>query len=136
MGILDFLIDKNNGNPKPDMEYIYRLDMTWKPDELQHYPITIGTIVNNVIQLDNRSYEFTIKDTGEVFRTNYAWALAENTPENIKKIKKYEDEYEKFKIHEKLINLLRDDIDTLSPKSSIKKQVNSTEQPDLPPDCL
>ena len=42
----------------------------------------------------------------------------------------------KFKIHEKLINLLRDDIDTLAPKSSIKKQVNSTEQPDLPPDCL
>ena len=35
MGILDCLIDKDNGKPKSDMEYIYRLDMVWIPNKLE-----------------------------------------------------------------------------------------------------
>lgn len=113
MGILDCLIDKDNGKPKSDKEYIYRLDTTWTPNEFGEKPIKIGTIVNNVIQRENFSYEFTIKETGELCYTNYSWSLAENTPENIKKIKEYDREYKKFEEHEKYVNRLRNEIVTL-----------------------
>ena len=33
----------------------------------------------------NNSYEFTCKETGEIYQTNYGWSLAENTVENVKK---------------------------------------------------
>jgi hypothetical protein len=104
MGIFDCLIDKDNGKPKSNMEYIYRLDMVWTPNKLGDKPIKIGTIMTNVIQLDNGSYEFTFKETGEILRTNYSWALAENTPENVERIKIYDDEYLKFKDYERKIN--------------------------------
>lgn len=113
MALLDFLISKKNKKPKDNMEYIYRLDMVWTPNELGDKPIKIGTIMTNVIQLDNRSYEFSCKETGERLRTNYGWALAENTPDNIKRIEKYEKEYLKFKEYEKKINQLRNNIITL-----------------------
>jgi hypothetical protein len=116
MAILDFLINKDNGQPKPDTEYIYMMDMVWTPNELGDKPIKKGTIVTNVIQLKNKSYEFLNKETGEVLRTNYAWALAENTTENIERIKIYEKEYIEFKKHEKNINSLRNNIITLSSK--------------------
>ena len=115
MGMLDFLIDKDNGKPKQDMEYIYRLDIVWRPNELGSEEIKVGTIMTDVIQLPNRSYQFKNKETGDILRTNYAWALAENTPENIIKIEKYEEEYKKFQQHEQLIKLLRSDIVTLKP---------------------
>lgn len=118
MGIFDSLIDKDNGKPNPDMEYIYRLDKVWTPNKLESKPIKIGTIVINVIQLKNRSYEFTCKETGEILRVTYAWALAENTPENVERIKKFDAEYLKFKEHEKLINQLRLDIITLKPNET------------------
>jgi hypothetical protein len=113
MRILNFFIDKDNGKPKPNMEYIYRLDMVWTPNELGDKPIKVGTIMTNVIQFDNGSYEFTCKETGETLRTKYAWALAENTTENILKIEKYEREYKKIKEYEMIINKLRNDIITL-----------------------
>jgi hypothetical protein len=116
MAYFDFLIDKNNSQPNPDMEYIYRMDMVWTPNELKDKPIKVGTIVNNVVQLENKSYEFTNKETGELLRTNYAWALAENTPENVERIELYEKEYIEFKKHEKKINSLRNNITTLKPK--------------------
>jgi hypothetical protein len=116
MAILDFLIDKTNGQPKPDMEYIYRLDMVWTPNKLEGKSIKIGTIVTNVVQLENKGYQFICKETGELLRTNYAWALAENTPENVKRIAIYEKEYIEFKKFEKKINSLRNNITTLKPK--------------------
>ena len=113
MGYFDFLIDKTNGKPKPDMEYIYRLDMCWRPNELKHIPMKVGTIMTNVVQLENKSYEFTCKETGERLRTNYAWALAENTPENVKLIEEYDKEYSKFKEYEKKVTSMLKKIKTL-----------------------
>jgi hypothetical protein len=115
MAYFDFLIGENKGIPKPDMEYIYMMDMVWTPNVLGDKPIKIGTIMVDVIQLENRSYEFTCKETGERLRSNYAWSLAENTPENVKRIKFYNKEYIKFKKHEKKIKYLRNDIFTLEP---------------------
>jgi hypothetical protein len=128
MGILDFLIDKDNGKPKSDMEYIYRLDMVWTPNELGDKPIKKGTIVTNVVQLKNKSYEFLNKETGEVLKTNYAWALAENTPENVERIEIYEKEYKKFKEHEKLINSLRIEIITLKSEGEKRKENDITDE--------
>ena len=115
MAYFDFLIDKDNGKPNPDLEYIYLLDMVWIPNQLGDVPIKKGTIVTNVKQLDNGSYEFINKETGEILETNYAWSLAENTPENILKIEKYNQEFKKFKEYEKQINKLRNEIVTLKP---------------------
>ena len=113
MKMFDFLIDKNNKIPNPDMEYIYRFDMIWNPDILETKSIKIGTIVTNVKQQPNKSYHFIIKDTGELCCTNYAWSLAENTPENIERIEKYELENEIFEEHKVYIDTLRDNIITL-----------------------
>ena len=131
MGILDFLIDKDNGKPKSEMEYIYRLDMVWTPNEFGDKPIKIGTIMTNVIQLDNRSYEFTCKETGEILRTNYAWALAENTPENIQRMKEYDEEYIKFKEYERKINHLRNNIITLKERGEKRKEKDITDEPSI-----
>lgn len=117
MAYFDFLIDKDNGKPNSELEYIYLLDEVWIPNQLGGKPIKRGTIVKNVIQLDNNSYEFINKETGETLRTNYAWSLAENTPENVLRIKKYDEEYLKFKEHEKFINKLRKEIITLKPNN-------------------
>lgn len=98
----------DNGKPNPDMEYINRLDMG---------SLKTNTIVNNVINKYNDGYEFTVKETGERLRTYYAWSLAENTPENVLKIEKYDREYLKFKEYEKYLNFLREDIITLDSKN-------------------
>lgn len=113
MGYFDFLIDKNNKEPKSDIEYIYMLDVVWLPDKLGDRPIKPKTIVTNVIRLSNGSYEFKCKDTGEILRCNYAWALAENTPENINNIKIYEAELKKYKIATKKLELVKKNIKTL-----------------------
>ena len=131
MGILDCLIDKDNGKPKSDMEYIYRLDMVWTPNKLGDKPIKIGTLMTNVIQLDNGSYEFTCKETGEILRTNYSWALAENTPENVERIKIYDDEYLKFKEYERKINSLRNNIITLKERGEKRKEKDITDEPQI-----
>jgi len=90
MGIFDLLIN-NNKNPKEDMEYIYLLDEVWKPGKIGSYPIKQGSIVTDVTKLGNDSFEFIDKESGEKFRTNYGWTLAESTPENIERIKAYEE---------------------------------------------
>jgi hypothetical protein len=116
MGMLDFLIDKDNRTPKIGLEYIYRHDMVWKPNDLTGYPIKVGTIVTNVIQISNRGYEFNIKGDTETLRTNYAWALAENTPDNLARIEEYDKEYLKFKEYESFVDSLRNNIVTLKSK--------------------
>jgi len=131
MGIFDCLIDKDNGKPKSNIEYIYRLDMVWTPKLLGDKPIKIGTLMTNVIQLDNGSYEFTCKETGEILRTNYSWALAENTPENVERIKIYDDEYLKFKEYERKINSLRNNIITLKERGEKRKEKDITDEPQI-----
>ena len=115
MGHFDFLIDKDNGKPKTDMEYIYRLDMVWPASEFNGKAIKIGTIMIDVVQRENGGYEFTCKETGERLRSNYSWSLAENTPENVKFIEEYESEFIKLKEHKNYVESLRKKIITLDP---------------------
>ena len=114
--MFDCLIDKDTDSPKSGMEYIYRMDIVWTPNKIGDKPIKVGTIVNNVIKKEVGNFEFTNKETGELLRTNYAWSLAENTPENIIRIEEYDNEYLKFKEHEKRIDILRKNIITLKTK--------------------
>lgn len=113
MGYFDFLIDENNKKPNPNIEYIYRHDMVWLPNSLKAIKIKINTIVNNVVILDNGSYEFTVKETGEKYRCNYGWAFAENTPENIKKLKVLDKAKAKLKRQDKKVDKLINDVKTL-----------------------
>lgn len=113
MGYFDFLIDKNNKTPNPDMEYIYRHDMVWIPNSLKSVRIKLNTIVNNVVRLDNGGYEFTIKETGERYSCNYGWAFAENTPENVRKLKKLDKAKEKLNRQDKKVDEMLNNVKTL-----------------------
>ena len=88
MSVFDHLISKNNIEPKP-IEYIYMLDMIWKPNSMDSVKFQQDSIVINVRKLENNSFEFECKKTGITYQTNYGWSLAENTPENVEKIKLY-----------------------------------------------
>ena len=110
-----------NLNPKPDMEYIIMNDIEYDYDvEASSYKKTIekGSVVTNVKMKKGKEnqfmgYDFVVKDTAESRHTYYPWILAENTPENIEKIKNYREEYKKFELLEQHINSLRNEIDTL-----------------------
>lgn len=115
MAYFDFLIDKNSNEPK-NIEYIYRLDCVWKDGFLESFPIEKNTIVNNVKRLVSGRFEFTIKGSDEVLHCNYPWSLAENTPKNLERIRLYDEELVLFKLHEKKIEKLRNDIITLKIK--------------------
>jgi hypothetical protein len=84
MGFLDSLITKTESVPN-NGEYIYNLDMVWKPGYSEHIPVSPGIIVINVKKLENNSFTFNIKadDTNTLYRTNYGWAFIENAPDNI-----------------------------------------------------
>lgn len=113
MGYFDFLIDKeSNGEPNSSLSYIYMLEMIWRPNKLGDIPIKKYSVFFNVKRLKNGSYEFEDKE-GNLFRCNYSWALAENTPKNWRKIKKYEKKLRKFKKFEKRIDQYRNNIITL-----------------------
>lgn len=87
MGYFDFLINKNK-EPKVDVEYIYLHTMSW--DEDGESNLKYGSIVIDVVKLENDSFTFIEKETGKKFRTNYGWSLAENCKENIYYIQDYE----------------------------------------------
>lgn len=84
MGFLDSLITKTESVPN-NGEYIYNLDMVWKPGCLKNIPVSPGIIVINVKKLENNSFTFNIKadDTNTLYCTNYGWSFIENTPDNI-----------------------------------------------------
>ena len=96
MGIFDVLINSNK-EPKVGMEYIYLLDVTWIPGEHESVSVEFGSIMVDVVKLDNDSFEFTHKESGQRFGTNYGWALAENTPKNIERINSYLESIKKLK---------------------------------------
>jgi len=106
---LDYLINDNK-EPKEDMEYIYLLDMANKPNEFGSFPMSIGTIITNVKRLYGDTFEFKDKETGEIYRTNYGWALAENTPENLIRIENYFIAKNELELIEKKTKRLRDKI--------------------------
>ena len=109
---LDYLIHDNK-EPKEEMEYIYLLDMIWKPNEFGSFPMTIGRIMTNVKRLYNDSFEFTDKDTGEIYRTNYGSTLAENTPKNVINIDNYLTAKNELELMKKNLKRLSKKIDNL-----------------------
>lgn len=111
--VFDALISKENKIPKENMEYVYILDMIWKPDVFGSIKIVPGKIVTNVVILENHSFEFILKETGEKYCTNYGWSLMENTPENHEALKLLNIEKQKLEAFKKEVNLLRKKIKTL-----------------------
>ena len=113
MAYFDFLIDKNhNGEPNFSLSYIYMLDQIWIPNKLGDIPVEKYSIFFNVKRLENGSYEFE-DEKGNLFRCNYSWALAENTPENLSRIKEYQEKLELYKKAKKEMDLYRNNIKTL-----------------------
>ena len=118
MALLDYLITEGK-EPIPGMNYIYRLDMMWEPEKLGHIDIVKNTIVNNVVKLMNKNgtphgYQFTIfGGSDKIYRCNYAWAFAEYTPQNMKKLKRLEKKERELKELETYCNELRNNLDTL-----------------------
>jgi len=87
--------------------------MIWKPNEFGSFPMTIGRIMTNVKRLYNDSFEFTDKETGEIYRTNYGWALAENTPKNVINIDNYLTAKNELELMKKNLKRLSKKIDNL-----------------------
>jgi len=101
-------------------EYIYLHNMVWFADEVMKrangyndIAMNRGTIMTDLVEVDSSTYYFVWKVTGIRLQTHYAWALAENTPENVKNIKKYDDAKEKLKEMERKCNGLYNRIVTL-----------------------
>lgn len=118
MGMLNYLINSNK-EPKEGMEYVYLLDEVCKPGEFGSHPIKFGSIVIFVTKMENDSFEFTDKETSKRWRTNYGWALAEHTPENLERIDKYLESNKKLDELKKENRKLRDEIIDLDGPSKI-----------------
>lgn len=112
MAYFDFLIEKGI-EPKVDVEYIYLHDLVWKKGELDATKIKKGTIVHQVSQRDNGSYEFSIDGMEGRFRCNYSWAFAERTDENIERIKAFDECVKRIEELEAVRKLLSKEIKTL-----------------------
>lgn len=65
------------------------------------------------IGLDNKSYEFTIPGQEGTWRTNYAWSLVENTPENQERLRIYQEAKDKLDEFEIAVNKLWANVITL-----------------------
>jgi hypothetical protein len=120
MNVLDSLINKNK-EPKEGMEYLYVHDMIWKPNKLEGYPVKFGAkiIVDNVVKLKNDSFQFTIKGTEEIYRTNYGWALVENTKENILRLNNYLSAKDVLLQFENYVKVLRQEVIDLNGPSKL-----------------
>ena len=118
MGILDVLINKNK-EPKKGLEYIYLMDMMWEIGKLGNIPCEKGTIVTDVVKLQNDSFEFVVKESGKRFKTTYGFALAENTPENVERIKDYRECISRFNEIEKEMSNLRSKVVDLDGPSKL-----------------
>ena len=110
---LDFLIDRNL-EPKKGMEYIYMHHQAWSDEERCHIPLKYGSIVTNLVRLENNSIDFTYNNNR--YKSNYGWAFAENTLENRAKIDKYLESNKKLDELKRETKRLRNDIVDLSPK--------------------
>ena len=120
MSHFDFLNAQGN-EPDPDMSYIYKFHLIWKKDvPLESYPIKYGTVVYNVKSVGNNcGYEFNLADDDTVYKCNYSWAFAENTPENIKRLKAYLAKRNELDKLTKECNKLLENIVTLEIKEKI-----------------
>jgi len=114
----DFLPD-NDIIINPDTEYIYRMDMVWVVNSYESYKVKKSMIVHKVVAKKNGGYVFTVKDTHEVFECNYGWAFAENTPDNIVKLKAFDEQNDKLTEISKVCDKLRKKVTTLDSNNEI-----------------
>ena len=93
MGYFDFLIDKDSLEAEEN-EYLYMHNMIWKANQFtDHIEVEKRKlIVINVTRQPNGSFHFNLKgdETDTLYRTNYPWAFASMTKENLLAIKQYE----------------------------------------------
>lgn len=84
---------KDGKEPNENIEYVVTYDIPEMGFLVKELPVSKGTIVinvkRNIVADYHHGYEFTIKETGEKHITMYAWALAENTPNNVKELCEY-----------------------------------------------
>jgi len=117
MNMFDFILPLNRIQrgkpPKPGVDYIYMLHIAWKDDVFDEFPIKENTIVTDVVQNENYSYSFRVKENGEEFRCNYPTSFAENTPENVKAI-------ERIKSLRKAIKKRQEEINSIYEKITLK----------------
>ena len=103
--------------PDANKEYVIvciDLENGWRGEE---YVINRGTVITNVTaRIKDETflgYDFTVKETGKAEHTNYAWAIAEHTPENLLRITEYDAAVKEKEEMEKKVELLRKKIVTL-----------------------
>ena len=97
-----------DGEEPKNTEYIF---MCWGDDPR----IEVGIVVTNVklCPSEEGGYTFIDKETGKEMHTNYAWALMENTPENIVRINEWKEKCNVCKEAERIRDLYRRRIRTL-----------------------
>jgi hypothetical protein len=117
--IFNNIISTDNLEPKPNTEYIYNFNMIWYADldkkiaHMGHIDIEIGTIVENVEQMEAGGYDFNIKGNSEKYHCNYGWAFIENAERNKKILVQIKWEEEIMKQQESKILNLRKELDSL-----------------------
>lgn len=90
-----------------DIDYIYRLDMVWIPNQLSNFPIEIGTIVENLRENDNGMYSFKVKGDSKEYTCSYRWAFVKKNKSNISILKKIDKEEIKLKKQKDKIKQLK-----------------------------
>lgn len=119
MGMLDILINDNK-EPIQNIKYIYILDVVWKLNSFNSFPIKPFTEITQLVKTEDDSFEFKINGSDEIYRTNYGWAIIENNETNIKKYKEYLNVMKQIKTLESEANRLRDLVLDLDGPSKIK----------------
>ena len=97
-----------DGEEPKNTEYIF---MCWGDDPR----IEAGIVVTDVklCPPERGGYTFMDKETGKKMHTNYAWALMENTPENVVRINEWKEKCNVCKEAERMRDLYRRRIRTL-----------------------
>lgn len=105
---------KNILEPKQNMEYLYLMEMIWLDESLHpQTKVERYTVMVNVVKNDDESFSFQSKETGVKYRTNYGWALAENTPENLERIRLSDEQDKIYSEHKRKAKKLRNEVITL-----------------------
>lgn len=128
--MLDGLIDQGL-MPDSTKEYILMMDLELSPRDSIFKKIGFaaeGSILINVVATRNSNnwhtgYDFTVKESGLESHTNYPWALALNTPENVLKIEAMKIARKKLDEAEAIFKAAWNEIETLK-----IKECNSNEE--------
>lgn len=112
------------------MEYIYLLDMVWQRQDMKkgfgmqtgEKKFEYGSIVVDVSE-ENGCFHFTDKKTGNRYHNHYAWAFAENTPDNVIEINKLIETNKELDILNRRSKAIHKNITTLKNNDiSIKRE--------------